>query len=300
MKPKSLPVINAESVLAPAGHAIRYRNYGSDVIFTESVLDPGIIDYTRRFDVTTVFVCLSGRIRCKVDLETYVIERNTVFIVFPGQIVAIEESEHARGYAMMISSSFINEIKLEKMKRMNFDVYVGGSPMCRLEDEDIEVFKSFFLLGRSIIDEAGEDMRHVAEGVTVAYCNTVISYMKACSSKQPVVKAKAAPNHSQIFERFIDLLSEHHAEHHSLNYYAARLSISLKYLSLVVKECSGRTVQDWINEYLVLLAKSLLANSELSVNSVALSLHFKNQSAFGKYFKKHVGMGPRQYRKSLK
>ena len=65
---------------------------------------------------------------------------------------------------------------------------------------------------------------------------------------------------------------------------------------MVVKKVSGRTASDWIDEYVVLEAKQMLRTTTLTVQEVSRELNFANQSFFGKYFKKHVGMSPSEYR----
>ena len=65
---------------------------------------------------------------------------------------------------------------------------------------------------------------------------------------------------------------------------------------MVVKKVSGRTASDWIDDYVILQAKQLLRSSSLTIQEVSRELNFSNQSFFGKYFKKHVGMSPSEYR----
>ena len=43
-------------------------------------------------------------------------------------------------------------------------------------------------------------------------------------------------------------------------------------------------------------AKAQLKSTEASVQSIAYSLNFTNMSFFGKYFKRHVGISPQEYR----
>jgi len=45
-------------------------------------------------------------------------------------------------------------------------------------------------------------------------------------------------------------------------------------------------------------AQALLENSQLTVQQVADYLNFPTPSFFGQYFKKHVGMTPKEYRLS--
>lgn len=96
----------------------------------------------------------------------------------------------------------------------------------------------------------------------------------------------------------MSLVQQHHRRERSVTFYADRLYISPKYLSLVIKEATGRSAGQWIDDMVVLEAKNLLRFSGKNVQQVAYELNFPNQSAFGKYFKHLTGSSPTQYIKS--
>ena len=101
-----------------------------------------------------------------------------------------------------------------------------------------------------------------------------------------------------IFERFYESLVESYQSERSVKYYADQLCLTPKHLSGVVKEVSGKTVGEWIDELVVLEAKALLNSSSMNIQEIADRLNFANQSFFGKYFKHYTGMSPKEYRKS--
>ena len=67
----------------------------------------------------------------------------------------------------------------------------------------------------------------------------------------------------------------------------------------VVKEKSGKTTMEWINEHTILLAKAMLASSNEMLESIAEKLRFSDASQFIKFFKKHTGETPNEYRKQM-
>ena len=102
-----------------------------------------------------------------------------------------------------------------------------------------------------------------------------------------------------VFYRFLLLVEANFQMERSVNFYADSLNITPKHLSAVAKETSGHTAGEWIDSYVVMEAKMLLNNSELSIQEISTRLNFANQSFFGKYFKHHTGMSPRAYRSSM-
>ncbi len=97
--------------------------------------------------------------------------------------------------------------------------------------------------------------------------------------------------------KFILAVSEHFRTERQVSFYAHKLCITPKHLSSVIKEISGRTASDWIENYVVMEAKVLLKTTDMTIQEIAVYLNFANQSFFGKYFKHHTGVSPTTYRK---
>ena len=93
------------------------------------------------------------------------------------------------------------------------------------------------------------------------------------------------------------LVHLNYTQHRSLSFYAEQLYITPKYLTLLVKEATGRSATQWINDFVITEAKNLLRFSGKNVQQVAYALNFSNQSAFGKYFKHLTGISPTAYQK---
>ena len=68
------------------------------------------------------------------------------------------------------------------------------------------------------------------------------------------------------------------------------------YLSRVVRQVSGRTVVDYINQMLLMEASFLLRTSDQSITQIAARLHFADTPSFSKFFSRMKGLSPRDYR----
>jgi YesN/AraC family two-component response regulator len=101
-----------------------------------------------------------------------------------------------------------------------------------------------------------------------------------------------------IVEKFLQDAQDQYKQERRVGYYAQLQFITPKYLSMVVKLVTGKTVSDWINSFVILAAKSQLKNTIKTIQEIAVELNFPNQSFFGKYFKKNTGMSPSDYRSS--
>ena len=101
----------------------------------------------------------------------------------------------------------------------------------------------------------------------------------------------------QICRRFLQLIREYGAREHSAAFYAERLCISPRYLHRASTEClGGRSPKRLIEGQILAEAKVLLSDSTLTVTQIAERLNFPDQSYLTRFFKRHVGMSPRQFR----
>ena len=104
--------------------------------------------------------------------------------------------------------------------------------------------------------------------------------------------------HEELFRRFITLVNEHCKTQRTTTFYADRLCLSPRYLSSVIRNVSGRTVVEWVNQAVILEAKVLLKHSDLLTYQIADELHFPNPSFFSKFFKRMTGMTPQEYQRT--
>jgi AraC-like DNA-binding protein len=66
----------------------------------------------------------------------------------------------------------------------------------------------------------------------------------------------------EVFRRFIGLVNEHSKRERNISFYADKLCLTPHYLSTVIREVSGQTVMQWINQAIILEAKVLLKHSD--------------------------------------
>lgn len=100
----------------------------------------------------------------------------------------------------------------------------------------------------------------------------------------------------EIYLDFLRLLSQHYAEHHDIAFYAAELCITTTYLSRIVRQVSGRTVVEYIDQMLLMEAAWLLQTTTLSVAQIADRLHFAETASFARFFRRLKGCTPKEFR----
>lgn len=86
-----------------------------------------------------------------------------------------------------------------------------------------------------------------------------------------------------LYEEFIDKLSEAKGKH-NVSHYAELLNISSNYLSRIVSMIGGGTAIDMINRSVILKAKVLLKNSDMTIENISEELNFPNSPYFCRFF----------------
>ena len=109
--------------------------------------------------------------------------------------------------------------------------------------------------------------------------------------------AKAAqPRSHLIAAEFKALVNTHYATQRGLAFYADKLCISPKHLAETIKEATGKRAVAWLADAVLLEAQVLLLNPALTIGQVADTLHFADQSTFGRFFRNNAGVSPAAYR----
>lgn len=105
---------------------------------------------------------------------------------------------------------------------------------------------------------------------------------------------------TEIFHRFVSLLHEHCSQEREVAFYADKLCISTRYLSTIVHNIAHTSAKHFIDRSVILEIKMMLQTSDLSVQEIAYRLKFPDQSYLGRFFKKHTGESPSEFRNSKK
>ena len=100
----------------------------------------------------------------------------------------------------------------------------------------------------------------------------------------------------EVFNEFLQLLSQQNQKRQRVSYYADKMNISPKYLSSICKKVSGKNPMRWITENAMQDCYSLLKDTDLSVKEISNRLGFPNPSFFGQYFREQAGVTPMEYR----
>ncbi len=124
-------------------------------------------------------------------------------------------------------------------------------------------------------------------------------YIDTIYERQSEASAANYDRNQQLFANFIALVNQHARLKHNLAFYADKLFLSQRYMSTLVKQVSGRSAKEWIDEALVTAIKVDLRHTDKPLKVISEDMGFANTSFFSKFFKNHTGLTPMEYRTTL-
>lgn len=247
-----------------------------------------------------ILMTLKGNLELEVNLTSFKLRPKSLLVVGPDRLLQMKsvENQQLDAYILIISPDFIRDINLD-MNVINLENFTPNpQPPLTLSEEESALMKRYFDLIHNNTRDNPDDIyvRSISRCLIAAAVYQLFQF--TAKNRAESVGERAVSRRSNYVKDFMRLLQEFHRMERSVSFYASKLCISPKYLSLVIKEATGKSAADWIDEFVILEAKNLLRFSSKNVQQVAYELNFSNQSSFGKYFKHITGMSPTEYQRS--
>lgn len=238
-----------------------------------------------------------GRISCSINLKEFEVGPNDLLICSPGDLMqsTAEDGTHL-SQIIMVSSNFLKEMYISLNSFMPFFASQKEHPVFHLTDDEVKELTYFFMAIKDTVESNDYFRVDITKRLLAAYLYKLGSILYRHRPELQAEAAKPLKREEILFKEFIKLVSEHHRKERRVDFYAERLYLSPKHFSTVIKKVSGKTAGQWIDEYVILEAKTLLKYSSMSIQEVAYYMNFPNPSFFGKYFKHHTNLSPSEYK----
>jgi len=268
---------------------------GPDFFITDEKQLLGLSEYPYRSDGYIIGICTRGKAEVEVNLQVYQARPGAMLLATPFHILRIyNSSDDFLCRFIVFSKAFLTENSINSHFLESFSYFKSESlPVIYPDHHDTKMLLDIYLLIQQKLEREEHPYR---QEITRSVLTTLLYEIEFVYEKQHVI-IKGKQNRKQDLNLlFQNLVFRHYKEHRSVQFYADALFVSSKHLTETIKEVTGRTSGEWIEDAVILEAKVLLRNHEISIAQVAENIHFPDQSSFGKYFKKHTGLSPSDYR----
>lgn len=255
-----------------------------------------LYDHPHRMKQGIFVFCLSGECTFLFNLAEYKVKAHDFIMIPPGSILQFHDrSETYQSYVILFSSSLLNSVDLARGSFF-FSTVVADHPVLSLQVKDVALLKDYCSLLKRLFERIHPAME--PEIVRHMLVSLFYSVSSLCRQQYKTKEATQFSRVQEIYRRLGALIMEHYKTNRTVKFYADKLCLSPRYLSSIVKKFNGKQVSQMIERAVILDAQLQLKSSDRTVQQIAEDLNFPNPSFFGKFFKRHTGLTPRQYRES--
>lgn len=250
-----------------------------------------------RIDAFIIGVGTEGETSVSFNLHEFRLKKDSMFIFTPKNILQVNSQQYFKADVIAISPDFMRRINIDIKNMMPLCLKFVENPTLALTPEESRSMRG--MIAQIERETRGPETHFsfdIVSGLIAATIYKVGDIMYHYLAEHPEGQNNSHNRAEEYFKQFTHLLGEHFREERSVGFYARQLCITPKYLTTLIKRISGQSVSEWIDNYVILEAKTLLKYSTMSIQEIAYYLNFPNQSFFGSYFKRNTGMSPSQYK----
>ncbi|MBD5204566.1 MAG: AraC family transcriptional regulator [Bacteroidales bacterium] len=247
-----------------------------------------------RINGLLLILCKEGIGHITIDLSEYTVKENTLIVIQPRNYVQFGDfSEDYSAICIACSPHIAEDFLPQITDIMPLLLQSQLTPTINLQRHDAHNLEAILNFLDAKLQGPPTPLRKkkllcILQAALFEIMDTRLQYCEHSTLRKT--------RKEELMADFIIAVSQEFKSHREVSYYADKLCISTKHLSTTVKETSGRTPGEWIENYVVLEAKILLRSTNLTIQEITRELNFRSQSFFGKYFRNITGISPTKYR----
>ena len=267
---------------------------GTGLIFIE---DLSRFDFTDNPHGVTHILCMDGSLSFLLNHTRYNIsERDYVILtagVFPSDF---RLSEDCSFIAISFSDSMLDRETFKNNYGVIGHFSLLQNPVIKLSEEDYISCRADLL---RLKDKLNKPHLFKAEVIGTLLKAHALDLYDIHARMRPDFAEGGRP--AKLLQNFISmLLAGEYKVHRTIEYYADQLCVNPHYLTEVCRRFTRQPASYWIDRFTIRELSSLLADSELTLDDITFQMNFSSLAYFSQYVKKHIGLSPSQFRKSLR
>ncbi|MBR5831620.1 MAG: AraC family transcriptional regulator [Bacteroidales bacterium] len=265
---------------------------GNNLLYIEQHRIPDMAYEPWKTDVTTAVIYTKGSVEVSINMKRYTVKAPAMVIMLAEHIMQLHNtSDDLESTCLVMSKSFSDELFSNFSKTTSLYNSVYQNPVLQFGDTDRHVITDYLRMLKSLITFTDNPYRlEAAKHLTLTL---FFGYFHKFHNADYNNYSYA----NTIVIDFISMLKQNYKQHRDANFYAEKLCLTPKYLSTLIKEHTGKTLHEWIDEYVTTESKALLRSTKITIDQISNNLNFPSQDTFSKFFKRVVGISPSEYRK---
>lgn len=230
-----------------------------------------------------------------INQDKLPVQSGDVICSIPGDVWTWDRDTRLEGFALVFEEDFFQSFFINKLFLYELDFLKPDriSPLIRLKPELFSEILEFLEKIRADIQ-----LKDRNEHIIRAFVYLVLAKLDNEEKLQNETSLEKLSEHqsNRHLQGFIKLVEEHYLEIHEVQFYADKLFISTNYLNKIVRELLGTTSKKYIANKIAQEARNLLSFTDMSISEISDQLKFDSPSYFTRFFKKSVGLKPKEFR----
>jgi AraC family transcriptional activator of pobA len=236
--------------------------------------------------------------------QEYDFDEGTMFFIAPGQVYGIDAPTQKQGsrsgWLLLVHPDFFWNTSLAKsIRQYEFFDYCVHEALFLSEEEEAIIDN----LVENIRMECQQHIDKFSQNIIVSQIETLLNYSQRFYQRQFITRK--VTNH-RILDRLENILNSYYIDDDlsgkglpTVQYITKELNVSPSYLSGLLKELTGLSTLQHIQNKIIEKAKEQLSTTDLSVSEIAYGLGFEHSQSFSKMFKAKTSLSPLEFRTSI-
>jgi AraC family transcriptional regulator, transcriptional activator of pobA len=243
----------------------------------------------------------SGTGKHFVDFKEYDIVENAIFFIAKNQVHYFDQHINYEGVLVHFNEQFLvqNDTEVDFLVKCSLFNNPYQQPSCCIGKAVVQVLDEYI---QQIKTELQNEEDFGKEELLRTYLKAFLIQVQRRKNEFEMSEGKfpftVDEKRAQMI-RFVNLVDEHYNKGLTVSEYAGKMNMSARTLSDLVRHVINKSPSGMIQERIVVEAQRLLLHSNLNVNQIGYRLGFDDPSYFVKFFKKHTGISPSEFRKSI-
>lgn len=226
-----------------------------------------------------------------IDFNKFPVVPDQIYFMVPGQVHSWDFEGGIDGYVVNFTTEFFQSFLLrhDYLERFTFFNGISEDSVVNLGQDLAKSTKARFedLLALSSLNSP------IQKDLVKVILLQMFILIDQYSLKD---KPYNQPNYT-LLKTFQKLIEKHYTELRLPKQYADLLFVTPNHLNALCKSTMGMQAGELIRNRILLEAKRLLVNLDVTITEISNELNFNDNSYFTKFFKKQVGITPEEFRK---
>jgi AraC family transcriptional regulator, transcriptional activator of pobA len=230
-----------------------------------------------------------------IDFTSFQVKQGQIYFMKPGQVHNWQFSGEVDGYIINFSQSFFDTFLAgtQYLEKFPFFSGYGENQVIQLRKETQQEVTGLF---EKILKELHPGKSHATDMIRTLLLQLFITVSRQIEPGR--LQQLAKPSYTAL-RNFQQLINEHYKKLKLPSEYAALLYVTPNYLNALCKDLLGKSAGELIRDRIILEAKRLLVNADMTIGEIGNQLNFQDNSYFTKFFKKYTRKTPEEFRKGF-